>query len=275
MIDVNEIFDAGSNSFWNLLLATGLVVASIFLARFARRAMRRYLRRYEGLEDYAGAVLGRVSGWVVVLLGFVLALTVLGVDMVAWVLILILIAVFLVLSAQSLIENWAAGLLLQVRHPFRPGDRIETVGYVGYVETTNVRSVVIRTGDGQIIHIPNVDVLKNPIVNRMGHEGRRRSSIEFGVAYGTDLDAAERLLVEAASSVSGVHSEPTPSAWVASLSDSTVVLELRFWHDHSARHGVRSAVAHQGLARLDAARVSMPFPTQELIVTGSSRQPDA
>ncbi len=48
-----------------------------------------------------------------------------------------------------------------------------------------------------------------------------------------------------------------------------MVLELRFWHDHSVRHQVRSDVAHEALARLDAAEVSMPFPTQELKITGS------
>jgi small-conductance mechanosensitive channel len=97
----------------------------------------------------------------------------------------------------------------------------------------------------------------------------RRSSLNFGVAYGTDLDGAERLLVDAAASVEGVHSESAPSAWVASLGESTVVLKLRFWHDHLIRHQVRSDVAHEALARLDAADVRMPFPTQELMVTGN------
>lgn len=269
MDNLDQILDPGSNSFWNLLLATVVVVASIFAARFARRAVRRSLRKYEGLDEYGGAALGRITGWVVVLLGVVLGLSVLGADMVPWALIFILVAVLVVLAARSLIENWAAGLLLQARGPYRPGDRIETMGYVGYVEATNIRSLVIRTGDGQIIHIPNVDVLGNPIVNRTGHEGRRRSSINFGVAFDTDLDAVERLLGEAAASVSGTYSEPAPSAWVASLGDSTIVMELRFWHDHSDRHQVRSAVAHEALARLDAAGVRMPFPTQELLlVTG-------
>ncbi len=52
-------------------------------------------------------------------------------------------------------------------------------------------------GDGQIVHLPNVDDLKNPIVNRTGDDGRRRSSFSFGVANGTDLDVTKRLLVDA------------------------------------------------------------------------------
>jgi small-conductance mechanosensitive channel len=131
---------------------------------------------------------------------------------------------------------------------------------------------VLRQGDGQIIHVPNVDVLKNPLTNQTGDEGGRRSSLEFGVAGGTDLENAERILVESAVSVAGVRSEPVPTAWVVSLGDTTINLELRFWVDFKDRHVVRSAVAHEALARLAAAGVSMPFPTQELIITGEIKE---
>jgi small-conductance mechanosensitive channel len=59
---------------------------------------------------------------------------------------------------------------------------------------------------------------------------------------------------------------------VVSLGDSTINLELRFWVDFKDRHVVRSAVAHEALARLAAAGISMPFPTQELIITGDTKE---
>ena len=114
----------------------------------------------------------------------------------------------------------------------------------------------------------NVEVLQNPLINQTGDEKGRRSSLEFGVAGGTDLDATERILVESAASVDGVRSEPAPTAWVSSLGDTAINLELRFWHDFADRFQIKSAVAHEALARLAAAGVSLPFPTQELIITG-------
>ncbi len=268
MDSLDQVFNPASNSFWNLLLAAGVVVISFLVARLVRRRLRTFLDRYE-LEDYAVALLARIAGWSVVLVGVILALSIMGVDMVPVVLLVLIVVALIFVSGKTLIENWAAGLLLQARGPYRPGDRIETMGYVGYVETTNVRSVVIRTGDGQLVHVPNIDVLGTPIVNRTGHEGLRRSSLTFGVAFGTDLDAAERLLTEAASFVDGVLDVPkAPTAWIASLGDTTVNLELRFWHQHADRHTVRSAVGHEALARLDEAGIAMPFPTRELIVSG-------
>lgn len=269
MDNIGDIFNPEANSFWNLLLATVVVVVSIFLARLARRRLRTFLDDY-GLDVHTTALLGRVGGWTVVLLGVVLALSIMGVDMQPVVLIIVIFAALLFLSGRTLIENWAAGLVLQSRAPYEPGDRIESLGFIGYVEETNVRSVVIRTGDGQIIHIPNIDVLSNPLNNRTGHEGLRRSSITYGVAYGTNLSETERLLADAAASVDGVLDEPKPpEAHVASLGDTTVNIELRFWHHDADRHHVRSAVGHAALRRLDEASVSLPFPTKELIVSGT------
>jgi len=269
MENLDQIFNPESNSFWNLILAAGVVVASFFAARLARRRLRASLSGFE-LDSYPVAMLARIAGWSIVLLGVILALSIMGVDMVPVAILIVIVVVLVVLSGKTLIENWAAGLMLQARGPYRPGDRIETQGYVGFVRSTNVRSLIMRTGDGQIVHIPNIDVLNNPLVNRTGDDGRRRSSITFGVASNTDLAATEQLLVDAARSVEGVHLEPKePTAWIKSLGDTTVNLELRFWHDHAARHVVRSDVAHEALARLDAAGVSMPFPTKELIVSGS------
>ena len=265
---ISQMFDPASNSFWDVLLAGVVLVGSIFAARYARRVIRRRLRAYEGVDEYAGAMIGRIAGWAVVFLGVVFALSVLGVDMVPVVLIIVLFAAFLFLSARSLIENWAAGLLLQSRAPYRPGDRIETLGYVGDVELTNVRSVVLRTPDGRIIHVPNVDVLQNPMVNQTGDEAGRRSSLDFGVAFDTDLAAAEQILLQAAAAVTGVSQDPKPTAWVSSMGDTTIVLELRFWHTYADRHVVPSAVVHEALGRLTAAGVSLPFPTQELRITG-------
>jgi small-conductance mechanosensitive channel len=242
--DLDHLLDPGSASFWYLPLAATVVIASFFVARYVRRSIRRVggtdschidpWRRYGPSDDHPPFD-RRI----------------------------------LVPVARSLIENWGAGLVLQARRPYKIGDSIESNGYVGYVEQTNLRSVVIREGNGHIVHLPNADVLKNPLVNRMGHEGCRRSAIEFKIAYDTDLPSSMQTLTQAASSVAGVEAEPAPTAWIVSLDDSAIVLELHFWHDHAQRHRVRSQVAEESLKRLTATGVSMPFPTQEVLLSGS------
>ncbi|MCL1588240.1 MAG: hypothetical protein M3092_07460 [Actinomycetia bacterium] len=52
------------------------------------------------------------------------------------------------------------------------------------------------------------------------------------------------------------------------MGDSAIDLELRFWTDYSSRHTVPSAVAVEALERLDAAAVTLPLPTQQVVFTG-------
>jgi small-conductance mechanosensitive channel len=268
--NLDQVFDPASNSFWNLLLALLAIGISIIVARYVRRWIRRSLRGYENVDIYAGAIIARVAGWTIVFLGVLLALSLMGVDMIPIVLVLVIGLAFLFLSGKSLVENWAAGLLLQMRAPYRPGDRIETGDYVGDVELTNVRSVVLRKSDGQIIHVPNIEVLQNPLVNRTGDEAGRRSSLSFGVAYDSKIDEVERILKEAAASVEGVREHPAPSAWISSLGDTTIDMELRFWTDYGARFTVPSAVADEAVSRLGANDISMPMPTQQVVISGST-----
>ena len=267
MENLDQVFNPESTSFWNMLVAIAVAIASGFAARLVRRRLREMMIN-NNLDESASALLARVAGWTVIFFGMVLALSIMGVDMVPVALLFILVAAFLLFAGKGLIENWAAGLLLQARAPYQLGDQIETEGYRGYVQETNARSVLLQIGDGQMIHVPNVDVLSSPMVNRTGEEGLRRSSLEFGVADDSDFDEVERIVIDAALSVEGVISDATPpSAWISSMGETAVNVELRFWHRYSDRHTVRSAVMRRALAALDAAGIVMPYPTQKVIVS--------
>ncbi len=268
MENLDQLFDPESATFWNLLLALVVLVIAGFVARLIRRRSRDWMLGND-LDESAASFIARVAGWTVVFFGVVIALSIMGVDMVPVVLLIVLVLAFLFFSGKSLVENWAAGLLLQTRGPYEIGDRIDTEGYSGFVLDTNARSVILRAPDGEIIHIPNVDVLTNPLMNRTGDGGVRRSALLFGVAADSDFELVERILVDTAESTSGVIVDKHPTAWIASTTDSTVDVELRFWHQYSDRHTVRSAIAARALPALADAGVSMPFTTREVIVSGS------
>ena len=66
-----------------------------------------------------------------------------------------------------------------------------------------------------------------------------------------------------------------PTAWISELGDTTINIQVRFWHEYGPRHQVRSDVADACLAALDDAGVSMPFPTSEVIVSGDLGRTEA
>jgi small-conductance mechanosensitive channel len=117
-----------------------------------------------------------------------LSLNLLGVD-IGWFTVTIgLVAVVFVLMIRPLIENLAAGLLLETRPSFSLGDEIETSGFTGEVVEISARSTAVKTRDHRRVHIPNTDVLDNTIVVYTALD-RRRSHIELQIEYAADIGA--------------------------------------------------------------------------------------
>ncbi|HMV04658.1 MAG TPA: mechanosensitive ion channel, partial [Accumulibacter sp.] len=101
---------------------------------------------------------------------------------------------------------------------------------------------------------------------------RVRLVVSLQVAYGTDLEAAMRLMVEAAREQARVLADPPPQALLTAFADSGINLDLGFWIDdpEEGTGGVRSAV---NLAIWRAFRthgVEIPFPQHEVRIVGDA-----
>jgi small-conductance mechanosensitive channel len=175
------------------------------------------------------------------------------------------------LAAQSMLADLIASVLLQTRRPFHRGDQIATNDHEGRVEDVNFRTVVIRSYDGQRVFLPASKVLNAPIVNYTVL-GRRRSHLAIGLAYDADLEEAARVLLDAVRRVDGVHGRPAPEVSVKEFGESTVDVDLLFWHapDQATTRRVGSAVAVAAKRALDHAGIDMPFP-QRMLYLGQLR----
>ncbi len=105
----------------------------------------------------------------------------------------------------------------------------------------------------------------------------RRFLVDLGVAYGTDLAAAQALALETVNGLPFVLEQPAPSVWVEQLGDSTVVLRVAAW---IAQHETSILLARSEAQRLcliafDAAGISMPEPTFRIIGSAGAIQTPA
>lgn len=266
---IDEAVDTASLTGWDIAAALSVLVLTWPVAVAAGRVAGRLSRRVPGLPDYVHELAMRGARVVVGIIGLSLAMSLLGVDVGWFSVSLGLVGIIAVLMLRPLIENLAAGLLLQTRPSFSIGDEIETNGIRGEVISINARSTVVKTRDWKSVHIPNQDVLSDSITVFTAFE-RRRSAIELEVEYSADIDRASQLVIEAASAVDGVASDPPPYVRVRGFGTGTTVLSLRWWHDPDLSSDSRTldGVVRQVKRVLDDAGIELPSP--EFIV----RQPD-
>lgn len=250
------------------LVALALVLGALgfLVARWLARGAERALGRTRA-APMAVSLVGRLVRLSLIIAVVLLALAVAGVPVGPALAGLGVAGIAVALAMQSILENFIAGLILLARKPFRAGDQIGSNDLEGTVEEIDLRVTRLRSYDGEIILIPNIEVFKTPITN-FTRTGARRRHVLVGVDYRDDHDDAREVIRAAVAGVAGVHGEPAPEVWIAELGDSSVDFELVYWTDPDNMSGRR--VQDQVLAAVKRAiadaGMTIPWPIRTLVM---------
>ena len=175
-------------------------------------------------------------------------------------------------AVRDTVENFIASIMLSIRQPFRPNDVVEIEGDIGKVIRLTSRATILLSFDGNHIRLPNATVFKSRIVNYTRND-ERRFLLELGVAYDTDLAAAQQLVLETISGLDFVLDHPAPQVWIESFGDSAVLLKATGWiEQHSTSFVLAKGEAYRAcLLAFGKAGVVMPEPTYRVV--GMSEAP--
>ena len=247
----------------NFTVALLVLLVAFILGCIFRFVVRRHLRRRN--RPNLGDVLGSLVKWCVVLVGFLLAATIVmpslkpG-DLVAG---LGVGSVAIGFAFKDILQNWLAGLLILIRQPFEIGDQIKVADFEGTVHRIETRATLIDTYDGQRVVMPNSDIYTNAVLVKTAHPSRR-SDYEIGIGYSDNIGQACDIIRDTIAGVEGVLADPAPEALPWDLAASWVSIRARWWTSSSqtdATH-VRARVIQAVKEALDDAGIDMPFETQ-------------
>ena len=108
-----------------------------------------------------------------------------------------IVGVALGIGAQSLVKDVISGLLMMVEDQYGVGDVVDLGSASGVVEAVGLRITRLRDDDGTVWYLRNGEVLR--VGNRS--QGWSRAVVDVGIAHGEDLDRAQRVLLEVATSL--------------------------------------------------------------------------
>lgn len=213
----------------NLVAAILILLVFYGIGWLIRKGVSKSLRKITKNQAVVN-LLETIAGIIVLAAGFFIALGVLQLEGAVTSLLagVGVIGLALGFAFQGTAANFISGIILSVRHPFDIGDIIESRDFYGYVHTINLRCTIIRTTQGQLVYIPNRDLLENPFLNyTWNHE--RRIDLECGVAYGDDLDLVEEVGLKAIKTLDVVKTNRPVELVFKELSGSSINFDLRFW----------------------------------------------
>src|SRR6266446_1227367 len=198
-------------------LILGIIVFLLFyvLSILVSRVIHSTTRRF---RPNLGALFARLTGAATILLGFLVAFSVVAPSFQASDLIKVLGigGVAIGFAFQNILQNFLAGLLLLWAEPFRIGDEIKLDNYEGTVEEIQTRATIIKTYDERRVVIPNADLFTHSVIVNTAAD-IRRWEYDFTVKGDLDLAEVKSRIVEAVRRVPGTLPEPSPEVLVIEL----------------------------------------------------------
>ncbi|MFP4528964.1 MAG: mechanosensitive ion channel family protein [Candidatus Kapaibacterium sp.] len=169
-------------------------------------------------------------------------------------------------AAKDTIANFFGGLSVFLDKPYKIGDYVVLdKDDRGEVVEVGIRSTRIKTRDDILITIPNSIIVNSKIINESAPYENFRVRIPVGVAYGSDVDLVEHILVECALANDNVVKEQEPRARFRSFGDSSLNFELLCWAKEPSLRGLTVHEINRDInRRFNEAGVTIPFPQRDV-----------
>lgn len=251
------------------LFAVFLFSVTLALAAFLAAAVANRAKQWPGALPSTTLTQNAIRIGVIVI-GSLVVMSNLGIEIAPLLTALGVGSLAVALALQSTLSNLFAGFHITLAQQIRVGDFVEIEGgQQGYVADIGWRSTQIRQLANNLIIVPNARIAEIIVTNHSLPESEQAALVQVGVAYGSDLDAVERVTVDTAREVQRTVSGAEPSfepfiryhTFGDSSIDFTVILRVKQFVD-------RFAVTHEFVKRLrrryEEAGIEIPFPQQVL-----------
>lgn len=217
-------------SLYNILSGLFGVFVLLWTASLVSGIVEKSIGRMLWLEVNNRALLTKALQVVLYFVLFMLTLDLLGIDLTAFAVFGGALGVGLGLGLQKVTANFISGIILLVEKSVKNGDLVDLgSGISGIVRHTGTRYTLIDTGDGREIMVPNDDFITNQVTNWTYSSKGVQINIRVSVAYGADIELAQKLLLAAAGAHPCCsHSRPI-SCFLQEFASEGMSFSLNFW----------------------------------------------
>jgi small-conductance mechanosensitive channel len=207
----------------------------------------------------------KLINYAVVLIGFLLALSLLGFGLQNFIVLLGAFGVGIGFGLQDIVNNFLSGLILLFERPIKVGDGIVIDGEYGTVTRIGLRSTIVENLDQAELIVPNSQIISQKVTNLTLSHRQVRVVIPVGVAYGSNLEQVRAILTEAGQQHPEVLKEPKPTPLFLQFGNSSLDFELRVWISNvDNRPRIKNDLLLYIDRRFREAKVEIPFPQQDL-----------
>ncbi len=275
LLEIPEPFDFVAIS---ILKTVAYLVWALFILRVVR-SLIRYIADDENhvpvLHPQTRPLFENIAMIIIVVLAVYVIFSAWKVDMTAWLASAGIVGIAVGFAAKDTLANLFSGVFILADAPYKIGDYVVLdTGERGEITHIGIRSTRLKTRDDVEVTVPNAIMGNTKIINESGGPHQKyRIRVQVGVAYGTDIDLVETILMDVAGNNEQVCEEPEPRVRFRAFGASSLDFELLAW---VAQPALRGLAIHELLSaiykRFNAEGVEIPFSQHDLHIKELPRQ---
>ncbi|NKB60267.1 MAG: mechanosensitive ion channel [Alphaproteobacteria bacterium] len=258
-------------------------VILFWLGRVSNATGQRVIRTQPSLDVGTREVIAKLFEIGVFVLVFLLLMNVMGIDLTALAVFGGALGVGLGFGLQQIASNFISGIIILLDRTITIGDYIELEdGRKGTLRELTMRSATLETFDGKDIMVPNERFITTAFVNWTHYNAKQRYSLNFQVAYDTDLETLFDIVRDVVASHPKVLSgddlpiAERPDAEIEKFGDSGIDILVEFWMEgiDDGENRVGADLLLMIWTALKANGIEIPFPQREVKLLGDEKKPD-
>jgi len=251
----------------DILLAAVVGGLGYVTARDFPALLEIILLRYEVISAGSRYAVTTLSRYAIVTLAVLAVLGMLGASwsQMGWA--VAALSVGIGFGLQEIVANFISGLILLFERPIRVGDVITIGDASGTVTRIRIRATTVRDWESKELVVPNKEFITGRLLNWTLSDPVTRLLIPVGIAYGSDVDTAMKLMREAAEENKRVLDDPEPMVLFEQFADSSLSLTLRAWVETFGDRLPALTELHTAINRkFNEADIVIAFPQQDVHV---------
>lgn len=179
------------------------------------------------LDDSTRYAISSISSYFIILIGILLGFNAISIgwSKVQW--LATALTFGLAFGLQEIFANFVAGIILLFERPIRIGDVVTIDDVSGVVAKIRIRATTIRNWDRKEYIVPNKEFITGKLMNWTLTDKTNRVLINVGIAYGSDIDTAKKLLKEICQAHPIIMKDPPAVVTFEGFGDNTLNLVIR------------------------------------------------
>lgn len=211
----------------DLIIAGIVIVITIVSARNIPSLMEIVMRQRPSIKPGSRLAFSTLARYTIAVIGIGATLSIIGVNWSKLQWLVAALGVGIGFGLQEIVANFISGLIILIERPVRVGDVVTVGDASGTISRVQIRATTIRTWDRTELLVPNKEFIAGRVLNWSLSDDITRLYLTVGIAYGSDVEKALRLIEEAAIEHPEVIADPAPFVTFEAFGDNALVLGLR------------------------------------------------